>query len=134
MTGNPNHDEKGKFASGAGSKSGIFEQAHETSEKLHKLVSELNETLKDITSSKMKELGLQKSSSNLTPDAVRATAEWKQADASLSKAFKHMQDFNRYLTKTFGKDYEKFRRQKVQEQREAKLAKSKSALPTDGKF
>lgn len=45
-----------------------------------------------------------KGAMGLTPDAVKATPEWKKAKAELDRAFKELQRFNAHFVKKFAKE------------------------------
>jgi hypothetical protein len=90
MTGNPNHDDKGKFAAGSGAKAG-YTEAKAFKEKLDTHVTALSKTLGNFPRGAM----------GMTPDSVKASAEFKKVKAEFDGAFAKLRDFNEKFHKVY---------------------------------
>lgn len=89
MTGNPNHDDKGKFAAGSGDRGFAAAKAHK--EKLDSHVSALGKALNAFPKGAM----------GMTPEGVKASAEFKKVKAEFDGAFSKLREFNGKYSKVF---------------------------------
>lgn len=89
--GNPNHDSKGKFASGGSSGGSGYSDAKAYRDKLDSHVANLSQTLKSFPKGAM----------GMTPDSVRASVEFKKVKSEFDGAFQKLRNFNEKFTKVY---------------------------------
>lgn len=93
MVGNPNHDGNGKFASSSGAKAGYSEaKAHR--DRLDTHVSALSKTLNAFPKGAM----------GMTPEGVKASAEFKKVKSEFDGAFAKLRKFNGKFSKVYKAD------------------------------
>lgn len=73
---------------------GSFEEASDKRDRLEQEVSAAGVILDTFP----------KGATGLTPDHVKATSEWREANTRFKRAFKALQDFNITFTRVFAKE------------------------------
>lgn len=112
MTGNPNHDEKGKFSTGTSSAQSKVAQSlasyHDAS-KSNLIDYQSAKVIRDKLDAEVKHTSeilraFPRGPMNLTPDHVRATPEWRAAREASDHALSKLKRFNGVFVKRFGSE------------------------------